>query len=909
MNTSRTMAVCAVFVIALQVLGNAALGETAGRVDTGVRFSELMFNPMGTEQDGEWVEICNYGSTSVNLGGWTLTDQDAAPELVFPDIELTSGQFVVVHTGAGENGTDASGTVHFYIGRTSGVWNNPGDDSLLLDSDSNVADFFSYGNGTGLDACPAEGYWPHAAQLPAEGLSLALAGEPMNAWLPRVPSEGRANGAPLCTDVVLITGVCYAPLDSGEYAELTNVGDSSFDLSDWQLTDFDGTLAFPEGAAIQPGNELVIAENATKYIVAFGSWPDFSYGNMTCVDKGFGLANAGEEIALIDPWGVPADIYVFGSSEYAGVGWTGAPATVLGNGKVSTRFSEGGLFADTNTSSDWDVGREVEPGQTAAVSGTFSTSNLTVMAFPDAGRGRVLSLMDEAENEILVNMYELTVSEAAARLVSAAERGVRVSVLLEGEPVGGFTSVSAELCDLMCNAGIDVRLMTSRSGARESYRFDHAKYMVVDGRTLYLSTENWSPNGLPADGCAGNRGWAAVVREGSLASFYAGVFRADWENFTTPWAEIAGEMDVVEPDAVFEAKPFERLFAPVNATGVSVIRPVLSPDTSMSNGTIIGMIRAAKKEICAEQMSVYKDWDHYAGGIKISEPNPYLEELLGAARRGVGVRVLMDSTSYDGEPCDNVAAVQYLNTMAALEGLNLSAKLVAPGPHGFVKIHAKGMVVDSETALVSSINWGRNSVVENREAGLIIESASAGEYFRAVFDYDWRDDVMPPVAEIDVPSEALVNYSVEISANGSWDDMGIAGYEWLIDGRLVLSDEYALYWMFTTPGNHTVRLTVADAWGNENSTERVVSVEWGESCVCPEQPPEGDGMQEDGSAAQTATGDSSGTGGMGIGALAFLSIPGIALVAGWGLSSRLSKGKRGKSGKQAVLEQADGAVE
>jgi cardiolipin synthase len=905
MNTSRMTAVCAVFVIALQVLANAAVGENAGRVETGVKFSELMFNPIGPEQDGEWVEIRNFGNSSVNVGGWTLTDQDAGPELVFPDMAIAPGQFVVVHTGAGQNGTDASGTVHFYIGRTSGVWNNPGDDALLLDADANVADFVSYGNGTGLDACPAEGYWPHVSQLPAEGMSLALAGEPMNAWLPCIPSMGRANGAPSYTDNVLITNVCYAPLDSGEFVKVANVGNSTLNLTDWQLTDFEGTLAFPRGTTIQPGGDIIVAENATKYLMAFGSWPEFSIANMSCVDRGFGLANAGDEVAVLDPWGAPIDLYVYGSSEYIGVGWNGAPATVLSAGKISARFIENRIYADTNSSMDWDVVREEEPGQTAVVADTFTTSNLTVMAFPDAGIGRVLSLMDEAESEIIVNMYEFTVGEAAARLAAASKRGVQVKLLLEGEPVGGFTSTSAELCDMMCGAGVDVHLMTSKSGAREAYRFDHAKYMVVDGRTLFLSTENWSPNGLPADGSAGNRGWAAVVRENSLASHFAGIFRADWENFTTSWSELAGEIQVVEPDVRVEAGTFEPLFPPMNATGVSIIRPVFSPDSSMSNDTIIGMIRSARTEICAEQMSVYRNWYHSVGGLEITEPNPYLEELLGAARRGVGVRVLMDSTSYAGEPCANGEAVQYLNTMAALEGLNLTAKLVVPETHGFVKIHAKGMVVDSSLTLVSSINWGRNSVMENREAGLIIDSSSAGAYFRAIFDYDWRDDVLAPVAEIIAPSEAFVNYSVGISANGSWDDLGIVSYEWFIDGRLVLSKEEMLYWIFMTPGNHTVRLTVTDAWGNKNTTECQVFVKFGESCVYPEQPQAGceTGSTADGGAGQAAPGESSrANGGMGLSTLAFLSVPGIALVAGWGVSSRLSKAKRGKAKSQAIAE-------
>ncbi len=330
MNTTRMMAIGAVFVIAVQVLANAALGE-AGRAESGIRMTELMFDPAGTEISGEWLELRNCGEATENVGGWTLSDQDAAAELVFPEMTLVPGQFVIVHSGAGENGTDASGAAHFYINRTTGVWNNPGDDALLTDSLGHVVDFFSYGNGTGLDSCPADGCWPHASLLPAEGMPLALADEPIGAWLPRVPSPGRANGAPAYSDDVLITGVCYAPDDSGEFARMANVGCAALDLSDWRLADFEGILSFPAGATLAPGQTAIVAENATKFWGAFGTWPEFAYSNMSQVDAGFGLTNDGDELVLADPWGMTVDLYVYGASEHVGVGWNGAPAGAPGS--------------------------------------------------------------------------------------------------------------------------------------------------------------------------------------------------------------------------------------------------------------------------------------------------------------------------------------------------------------------------------------------------------------------------------------------------------------------------------------------------------------------------------------------------------------------------------------------------
>lgn len=44
-----------------------------------VVISEIMYDPIGTEPDTEWVELYNPGSTSVDVGGWVLTDDANYP--------------------------------------------------------------------------------------------------------------------------------------------------------------------------------------------------------------------------------------------------------------------------------------------------------------------------------------------------------------------------------------------------------------------------------------------------------------------------------------------------------------------------------------------------------------------------------------------------------------------------------------------------------------------------------------------------------------------------------------------------------------------------------------------------------------------------------------------------------------
>ena len=102
-------------------------------------------------------------------------------------------------------------------------------------------------------------------------------------------------------------------------------------------------------------------------------------------------------------------------------------------------------------------------------------------------------------------------------------------------------------------------------------------------------------------------------------------------------------------------------------------------------------------------------------------PNLYLEAAIRAAERGCDVRILLDSKyvdTSDSSP-DNSNTVDYVNDIALSRCLdNLRARLVIL--RDLSKVHNKGVIVDRELTLISSINWGKGAVFLNREAGVII---------------------------------------------------------------------------------------------------------------------------------------------------------------------------------------------
>lgn len=62
--------------------------------------------------------------------------------------------------------------------------------------------------------------------------------------------------------------------------------------------------------------------------------------------------------------------------------------------------------------------------------------------------------------------------------------------------------------------------------------------------------------------------------------------------------------------------------------------------------------------------------------------------------------------------------------------------------------HTKYICTDNATAAVSSINYSKASMIENREAGLVVANDKEGEiigFLQAVFNYDWHMSIPFPI--------------------------------------------------------------------------------------------------------------------------------------------------------------------
>jgi len=545
---------------------------------------------------------------------------------------------------------------------------------------------------------------------------------------------------------------------------------------------------------LSAGESIYLAYNATAFCEEMLRQADFEYGvdsseptqNMAKSGK-LAFSNKGDEVILKDNKGEVIDAVIYGNSRYAGVGWTATPIDSVKAGVIleRDRNETTGQYEDTNTSSDWDDYRVYVIGQSHFPYATFSFNDtVTVFTSPDSSFNEIANAIDSAKESISLNVYQFHNLYLMDHMLDAIARGVKVRILLEGGPVTGITDAERYIANQIVTTGGEVRFMINEKdqGIYDRYVFNHAKYALIDNETTIVTSENWKNTGVPINNTFGNRGWGVMVNNPDVTNYFCEVFFDDWNpantdsfafraNDTIYGNKYGSPPQEFVPNRIIPTGKYSHPFDSESISGMFIITPVLAPDTALlQTNSIIGMINAADSSVYVEQLYIYKDWN--------SKPNPYLEAVINASRRGCEVKILLES-KYGKE--HNEATLKYVSDIATAERLELEAKLVDNEAIGLNKTHNKGVIVDRRAVLISSINWNEHSPRKNREVGLIIQNEAVAKFYTDVFLYDWYSGSLPLVADFtSSPTQPVVNQVVLFDASSSScvPERNITKYHW-----------------------------------------------------------------------------------------------------------------------------------
>lgn len=559
----------------------------------------------------------------------------------------------------------------------------------------------------------------------------------------------------LITEVYADTNVSGEP---EEYVAITNPTSSSMNIGGYQIKIGSYTIKFPSTATLAANKTVYVTKTATTFNEQLLFKADYEYGGdsdttvpqMTVVSSVPTIANAGSTVSLLDTTGALIDAMEFGTGTLSS-GWTGSSVPVVSGGVIYVREKDETTqqYPDTDSATDWQHMRVYAAGQSRYGAPTnYYAGTLQPYSSPDNSYNTVVGAINAATTSIDFNIYEFTSYQLFTALKNAATRGVKVRVFMEGGIVGGITDQEKYIAQQLVAAGAQVRYIINNTSinAFQRYDYDHAKYAVIDGNKCFVESENWSPSGVPTTNNYGNRGWGIIINDPNTAAFYETVFNGDFNTaakdsfpFTPSDSTYGDPAAGFVPDQTIPTSTYSGNFVNKPINGEFNLTPIMAPDsTFLKNTSIIGLARQAQKSLYVEQLYIKKYWGSGTTGSTTTTPDVYLEEVINAARHGVKVRVLLDSAFLDTtDPRDNTYTVQYINDTASAEHLDMQAKLIDLKTLGLEKVHNKGVLVDGQKTLVSSINWSENSPENNREAGVIIDNTEVNAYYEPLFWYDW----------------------------------------------------------------------------------------------------------------------------------------------------------------------------
>ncbi|MBD3352984.1 MAG: hypothetical protein GF364_15990 [Candidatus Lokiarchaeota archaeon] len=366
---------------------------------------------------------------------------------------------------------------------------------------------------------------------------------------------------------------------------------------------------------------------------------------------------------------------------------------------------------------------------------TFTGSmKITAMASPDSCFEIVEQLLLDADTSIYVSVYTLSSPYLMEALIDRIENGIDVKLLLEKEQVNyhekNYNRWTLKNLTEISHNGNYAQGKWANSSTREEhpeddtlFQYQHSKYAIIDDDTLILSSGNWGRSSCPKpqdDGDVdGNRDWW-VALDGTTSTQAQQVVDYFDDVFAYDWSEGFAYDESV--DGAGYGQSYDRSgssYIPTTAqtfTESMSITPILSPDTSFTQTR--SLIQSATSSLQIETMYLKDGLDEI------------VNDIIDRHNAGVDVEVILSDSS-----SDDTAVNQLLD--AGIEVKRSKPNMDAPNPNPFDTMHNKGIIVDGDTILVSSINWSPASVFNNRESGLIIESSSVAEYYGDLFTYDW----------------------------------------------------------------------------------------------------------------------------------------------------------------------------
>ena len=659
----------------------------------------------------DWVEFLNSGNDPVNLSRWSVLNADGERRFI------RNGSLWSATSSAPSMTLDADERAVFLLDKwmLSGLGDsidllNPDGDSVDNAMWSIVTDCQTLVPGNTTQDEWRHSLWPTPGE---EEPDIANFASPDEIRFTRFMPDGSTSIS-----------------SNLEFIEISNTGTKLAVLNGWTMrstsgagVEYDTTIT---SMMIQPQSSVVLTNDAD----ALGVYEDGALVDINdALNRSLYLTNSGAAIQLLDPSGGEVDAFVYGNGLVTIEGWNGIslvkPITNLDN-VIYLRGSGCGDAPDSDTVADWHHRWSRLGGSTFCQGDTLqSTGTMTPLIGPENGLVDLLAWMEGATTTLDVHMYQLHDAHLVNALIAAQQRGVQVNVVLD------YGDSWWNQYDLDTNRGMATTLLAAGASVywfgdmgENPYAYIHSKVAVRDNESVWIGSGNWKSSSHPEPGERGNRDWGVLIEDSAFATMVQSHLGFDQDNTRSHITAVTA----ADAPAGWTFPASGAVFGntTTSLTGDYEATLLVCPDNCID--AMVEMLDGAQEEILLSLQYLDMDWSYGWG------ENPIVSALEDAAERGIRLRLILNGAYLDE---DIQSVVDKMN-----EDWNFTlgydtAAIVMSSDDMVSKLHNKGAIIDGESVLVSSINWGDSALVRNREMGVLVTNEAFADVFVASWYEDW----------------------------------------------------------------------------------------------------------------------------------------------------------------------------
>ncbi|SEN59013.1 Phosphatidylserine/phosphatidylglycerophosphate/cardiolipin synthase [Duganella sp. CF517] len=330
-------------------------------------------------------------------------------------------------------------------------------------------------------------------------------------------------------------------------------------------------------------------------------------------------------------------------------------------------------------------------------------------------------MFDNAKTEIVIGQFYAVNKPGSAfdkvveRLAAAGKRGVKIRFLLEQKGLG--LSEKPTLDQLRAIPNLELRMLDFSKLTGNG--IIHAKYMVVDGATAFIGSQNFDWRAFEHIHETGLR-----ITDPKLVGQVLAVFNQDWR------AQALTEQGTAVPalNAITAAPNYRQetfLLASPNRYNPAGIGD--------SESGLPALLADAKSEVRI-QLLEYAPLSYGPKGTR-----PYYavidNAVRAAANRGVKIKLMVSNWNLE-QP-----AQAYLKSLAMLPNVEIRVVTIPAASGGFIPfarvIHSKTMVIDNQVAWVGTSNWSGGYMDLSRNMEVVMRNEKMAQRLAATQERIW----------------------------------------------------------------------------------------------------------------------------------------------------------------------------